>query len=345
MLYAIVVLRATVAPSDSGVEDTPALHWQAPSSECGGPEALQRDVEVILGRAPPSSVVRVAGTATRTPGGWTMELVFELDGEVRRKTLSATACDSLRQAAALVVAFAVDPPSGSEDGTEPPSASDEPRSAPPAVTPQPEKPHPLRKSSVAPEPTPSPRRVQWRPSHWSGTVGVGAQVSIGRGPRWSIGPAVSVGVQRGAFGLQLHGRYEPPQATRARQGASALVQIASATALGCATPRIRDFQFPLCLGAEAGVLRAEGLGTRRSRVVLWPWLAAAASAQARWWFHSRWGVGLDVEVTVPVVHPQVRVRRPQTGGSLLLHESARVGGRGQVDVLWRFGAKNRSRRS
>ncbi len=90
---------------------TPAvdLRWDAPAGCPGAPELERQIAALLAGRAPPEHRPRVAFRVERRDAEW--QLHGEIDGPEGpgRRDLSAATCGELVEAAALIVAIAVDP--------------------------------------------------------------------------------------------------------------------------------------------------------------------------------------------------------------------------------------------
>src|SRR5690606_19175919 len=89
------------------------LRWEAPAGCPGEAEVLARVIQMTGEQAAGSTSLQARGKVQApSPGRWTLEL--ELVGETGtgHRSLEAARCEELAEAAALVVAIAVDPQAG-----------------------------------------------------------------------------------------------------------------------------------------------------------------------------------------------------------------------------------------
>lgn len=102
-LVPLLLARGTPAAA------TAWLDWQAPSA-CPRSATIERRVdELLAGGSPGSAGLRVSGEIRRDGDAWVLRLVARTSGGVQRRRLRHTECALLGEAAALLVAMAVDP--------------------------------------------------------------------------------------------------------------------------------------------------------------------------------------------------------------------------------------------
>lgn len=151
----------------------------------------------------------------------------------------------------------------------------------------------------------------------SGSAGV--RVGL-LGPRWRL----DVGADR-TFRTQATFPAEPDVGAR--------FTMWSGTVLGCYVPTRRRLEFPVCGGASAGLMRAEGFGGGRNRNVRSAWVAAVLAPGLVWLPHPNVGLGASVDAFVAV-------RRPRFNGELRpdLYVAAPVAARALGFVEFRWGS-------
>ena len=121
----------------------PRLRWTAPP-DCPAIAEVEADVERLLGGAPLDHVwpdaLEAEGSVTRARAGWRVRVVtITADGRSERR-LTGASCREAAQAAALLVAVAIDPSAGADLGVDaaavgPPPAEPEPLAPAPAPPP------------------------------------------------------------------------------------------------------------------------------------------------------------------------------------------------------------------
>jgi hypothetical protein len=219
---------------------------------------------------------------------WSVQLQLELDGESSGRRLEAESCDAALDAAALVVALAIDP-----DAVTDPPALEDPEPPVPAT--------PANAPDPAPfPPRPDPPRVSPR-VHWAVDLGGAAAVRVAAPAAGGVQARGSAGGRRWSAGLG--GTYVAPAVLRLDAGASARVQLWSVQALGCYALRFGAqgrWTAPLCAALWAGVMHARGAGPGiESRRGHSPWAALGPALAVRW--ISRHGVGAFIAAELPVV--------------------------------------------
>jgi hypothetical protein len=267
----------TAPPDDAPAEAKPLdIDWSAPA-ECPRVERVIADVERFLAEGESIRVdarTRVSAVVRREAADrYTLELRARLPGGAVDRSISAERCDLLASAAALVIAVVLEPVVVLETVETK------------AVAPRPATP-----PAPAPKPTPEPR-PRTRFGGFVRATGVGA---FGVLPRFGGGVAGAAGLRivttpLAAGRLEVSALYEAPQRASAdgMPEARALLQLWTVGGRGCWAPAVRKVEFPLCAGAEVGVLRGEGVGLAQPRTARQVWSAAHAGgavayAPIRW---------------------------------------------------------------
>jgi hypothetical protein len=289
LLGALGLLVMTQAPEPAAVDD---VTWSAPDG-CPDREALlaavaaRRSGPLVAGQA------RIVGRTTlAAPRRYRLELELEVRGRRDDRVLVAHTCSALVDAAALVIALAVDGEAGAtatapEPAPEPTSepASETPTSEPASETPTSE---PASETVPAPPPqpqieTPTPRPVavtsRWRPGGLLRVHGLG---ELGALPGASGGVGLAGGLLWRWFRLELTATWLAPR-TIERHDVRLRTSLFAAAALGCARPAVGRVELPVCLGLEVGGLP----GIADTGRALGRWFAGVASVGAAVRLHPR----------------------------------------------------------
>lgn len=245
MLALALWLAAAVAGAQS---ERPALElaWSAPAECPQLPRAKQLVAEYLgepaLPLPRPNERVLAAQAAIRHLGQrWQLRLVTSLDGQPGERTLSAGTCADVVDAAALVLAFAIDPGAALRHGQASPAPPPPPNPAP----------------SPAPPPPPPVSRRTWL------AVAAGVRGDWGALPGVSGGLALALAVEHGAWAGMLTGSLFADRSAAAaeRPTAGGELGLWSLAAAPCWAPAYRDtWRLRLCLPVELQRLHAEGYG-------------------------------------------------------------------------------------
>ncbi len=310
---------ATAEPGDRPYQ----LTWEAPS-ECPASEAVERAVDQALDITVRSDQRFVIDTRVRVRqtdnGKLAMWLVMELDGTRGERRLEADTCDELVNAAAQIIAIAVDvqarnasrasdtspPPPGDESAvvpTSPPPPVPEPV-APPVAQPGPPAPSadgpPAAPSVPAPSTSPAPK------------VRLGARATAGAGFSVLPGPTfvaeVALGLSGRHFRGEAAGSYFAPREieTDATPRARGEFQLGTAMLRGCGVPPpVGPVAFPLCASVEVGAMRGKGVGTAIDEKVAHAlFMAVRLGPAVAWSMTPRVGLWLAGEVMIPFLRPR-----------------------------------------
>lgn len=318
-----VWLVAALVASQGSREPGVSVTWTSPPG-CPRQAALEEDVESLLGRrldAPFDRWVDVRATVKGVNGAFTLVITGDGSSGPFRRELEDASCTALAQAAALIVALAVDPSMGEEASSPPPSPPPPPPppAAPPAA-PAPRSPPPPPPSAKLPFGIPWPRL-----GLFAGGVAAG-------GARPTVGPGILAG---GAifwryFRVEGHAAYWFREAALIGRG-SADVSLISVSGRACPTIPAWIFEVPLCLGLEGGQLRVDPVeipGAEPSRTF---WGAAVFSGGVAWAPLDPLAVRLQGEAFVSVFRPSYELA---SAGEA--YRPSLFGGRGSLTLEVRF---------
>lgn len=304
----------------------PPIEWDAPPGCPTQAEVESLAATMLAGslRAAPAGLSLRFSVRVGSDGRWVLRGTSSGPGGPGERTLTAVDCELLGEAAALLVALAVDPSLAAEvpqeDGGFPPEEPPAPAEglvppAPPAVEPPVAGVEP---GPVAPEtgvneqvpedmprqPAPPIRRV------W-GELGVAAGLGLGALPRAAALLRLHGGVRvrwfRGGVRVSAWLPREAPAPDRPEVGGR--FWLASAGIYGCGVVWSgRRVTLPLCAAIDAGVVSGEGVGAlqvaRRARA---PWAAASAGPTVLVRVHSRVAVLAAVEGLAVLARPRFEV--------------------------------------
>ncbi len=318
---------------------TAAFEWDAPPG-CPDRDAMRTMIDTTLGDVEDEArrSVDVRGQLQAAADGF--ELLLELDGgEGGVRQLRGGSCEELSEAAALVIAMAIDPRllERLETTTEPvevPSLPEVPQDEEP-TEPLPEdegegvEPGP----SIEPEPEPVPTDDP-KPALRSPRVLIRVEGGVGGGPlpgaSGALGLSLGLGGRR--FRAELGANYWTPRSATSPVNAEVGVraQLWAVTGQGCAEFRRQRLLLPLCAGLLAGAVMARGEGILEGRAVTSRWLAAAAEPGLLVRLLPRVAVGIRGRGHVAILRPELRSEPSGTifvgspvGGSLRLGLEAR----------------------
>lgn len=312
------------------------IRWTAPPG-CPDRTALLAGIERRRGRALGPNQVRMNAAISATSGRFELQLTLEILDHEEHRTLSATRCAALVDAAALMIAVAIDARIPAEPPpSEPPPSESPPSESPPTEPPPTESPvdtPPPQPLEPAPDPLPPPPPPAPRP-RFGGFVRVQGGLDIGGVP----GPTGAVGL---AFGLlwrrarlELRPLFLAPRTTAAESHRLQALHVGLA-AIGCARLGRGALELPLCGGFEGGVTRGVVTDPNgATSVVPGPWLAPLLNIGLTWRPTSRLALWAAVEGLVPVRRTSFQLRDP--AGAFLLFQPASAALRLLVGLELRF---------
>jgi hypothetical protein len=251
-----ISLTQNQLPAMPWVDSAMELDWSAPA-ECPDGEAVRSAAISLTGAHKQNSRhLKARGSIRPADGtGWILSLTTDLDGVTGERTLAGDSCQSLTDAAVLMLALILNPD----------LASPSPK---PALDQKPAPPSPI----IAPAIERPPRR------RWRVGASAGIQMGVLRDPSSSF--ALSFGVARGRLSLRLVPGLTPPRDVFAdtQRKLGGRLWLGTIAALGCWSVAIGWFELGPCFGLEATRLHGHGLGVLHPRQVTAYWSSAELAA-------------------------------------------------------------------
>lgn len=333
----LAALALWIAPPPSGGTDE-LVRWDAPES-CPTRAQLEQAIAHDLGRPlAPHDAARVHASASARPRSdrrWELALTIEpRDAPAVARTVVAERCELLADAAALMIAVAidpdllVDPPASrvaptSRQPVDIPLAPD-PTDSPPLV-PAPRPRAPARDASPARAPDPRPRL--------RAALQFAAGLDVGALPRPAPGFTLRLGLLARRVRAEVGASHWLAQSAPIA-GTSARGDLRLTTAQLMACPRFarRRLELPVCAGLELGAMRGAGVGLAVPTVDRVLWFAVVADARLLWVPVPRLALGLHLGFAAPLLTARFRV----DGLDEDLHRAAPIAFRGALAIELRF---------
>ena len=325
---------AAEAPSAAPFE----LRWDAPS-ECPDATAVRSAVERRLGRAIAgelgAGLVIDVRAKQQDDGRWHVALGMHGEaGEAQRELSDASDCNAAVEAAALVIAIAIDPELASGVPDVPPEPETKPSEEVAAQNDatKPDASVPITGTPIVSDDTPRPAT---RPRAWTrGAIGATAAVSIGDMPVVGGHGRLFAALLRPRFRVELGGSFggSPP---RRLDGATLNLRRWTVDARGCGVVALRPWVELLpCAGLEVGQNRAT---TRRlsepGRNDAWIAFLAAPTVA---FVPLRWlAIRIALELRVPVLPREYTIETP-TAEAARMFRTAPVAGALVAGIEVRF---------
>ena len=229
-----------------------SLEWSAPAG-CPDGDVVRADVLGLSGATGQGSRHLKARASIRSADGkgWILSLVTDLEGVTGERTLEGDSCESLTDAAKLMLALILNP----DLAVPPPPPAGDQRPTPETAT-------------VA--------SAKDRRPLLSGRVGAHAGMQAGVIENLSPSFALSLGIGLGRLSLRLVPGLTPPQnifvdATHTLGGR---LWVGSAAALGCWAETVGPVTLSPCLGLDVERLQGHGLGVLQPRETTVYWSSA-----------------------------------------------------------------------
>jgi hypothetical protein len=291
--------------------------------------------------------LQASGVVGVKDGRWTLELELQGAGGGDRRTLVDGECRALADAAALVIAVAIDPqarapvPEDSPAEAVVPAPPDvqEARGPEPAVPEGRGAPAPVPEDRVVAAPVPEDRPVGEAPVERRRAVRLGLRVAGGVGfarilPAPHAMLELALGVEGRGWRAEIGGGFAPPvHGTAATNpGIGGEFRLGLGEVRGCGMPGLArvPVEFPLCLGLQVGAMhgRGEGPGLAVTYDVRALWVATRAGAAVRWRPRGgRFGLWLGLDAVVRLTRPAF-----VTAGEVQVHAAAPVGGQASLGL-------------
>jgi hypothetical protein len=253
-------LATTTATARAEAPPSTELAWSAPDG-CPGEASVRAEIEGLLGQtldARRDQKLRITGDVRGDArSGFNVALRVTSARGAQRRELSNPDCHKLSEAAALVVALAIDPklvvpPPAAPAAAPPTIVAPASSSAPPPSTPSPST--PLR------DETPAPSAKPGAPSAWRLSALALGLASGGALPGVAFGAGARLTAGMGRFGLVAHGAYffpkvEPVQGT---SSSGIRLDLGRAGVGFCGVPLTGNPSLMACLGPVFGDMSGEG---------------------------------------------------------------------------------------
>jgi len=243
------IMAQSQAPGEPSANASLALDWTAPAG-CPDGNAVRADAIRLAGATAPGArhLKARASIAPATGTGWVLSLTTDLEGVSGERTLSGVSCESLAEAAALMLALILNP----DLALTTTSAASAQQPPPPAAT-----------VTAANDRRPRPR---WR-------VGAYGGVQTGVIENLSSSFGLSLGVALGHLSLRLMPGLTPPQdiISDPQLNLGGRLWLVTAAALGCWEAAVSRLALSPCLGVDVTRLQGHGLGvaTRLEATAYW----------------------------------------------------------------------------
>ncbi|WP_437546157.1 hypothetical protein WME97_41515 [Sorangium sp. So ce367] len=311
--------RADTAASAGGVE----LDWIAPG-ECADRGRVLAEIEQRLGRSseangePPLKARAVVSRNGR--GSWDLRLSTTLGETTRSRELHGETCAELADAAALIIALAIDPDAASRgtptaepntgaapgdiSGADPGADGDPGAGASAAADASPDAPTAAEAppaASPSPGASAAPAQGPSRPLELRGTLRASGVLDTASLPAVAPGAGIAAGMLIGAVRVELSGTYfGAQQAFVERTTMGGDVQLTTGGLRVCYAMRYRSIELGPCAGVEVGVMSADSFGAASPGSNRALWVAPHPGALATFTLSDRLRVPLTIDVPFPV---------------------------------------------
>lgn len=296
---ALVTWLVGVAP------EAATLRWEAPATCPSASEVAERLAARVGDDETGVDPTRGEALVAREGPRFVAMLVVTTDAGTTTRRLEADTCDTVADAAVLIVAMVhaertapavPEPPANPTPAPIPPT--------PPLAT------IPATPTTRRDDPRPTTPRIDATPRTRAAIL---AEASLGLGglPRVGLGVGGGVAVLRPRWRAELVGRYWTPRdAAIGPPEDDARVAVAAGTIGVHAGPlwRLGPVELVAMAGVHAGVAVGRGRGVAVTRVSRRPWLAAGLHLALLWPLHPRVALGLRGALEGVVVRPRFEVR-------------------------------------
>lgn len=270
------------------------LAWEAPAG-CPDAASVTARVEAIL-RGPPAAPVAVVARGKVERAGATFRLALTLrTGDLEEtRAIDAGSCAALAEAAAVVVALAIDP--SKEDASPEPAAPPEPP-PPPEPAPPPSAPAPRRKPKRPPPPSRPPSDVS------RVALGLGGAFALGALPEASGAVVASGTLRLDRVRVGLLGSFTLPVSASFDRTAGATFHQLELGAFGSYLVPLGPVALGPAANLEVTQVRVRGFGIRDPKLstTFWPTAVVGARLEAK--LSSRLGLFSRADALVPLAAP------------------------------------------
>jgi hypothetical protein len=250
--FAVIVLAV---PTRAQATGSLAFTWLAPAG-CPAESEVATEIARLLGTnspAPAHGDLRVRASVEHG-SPWSISIESSSGASQGYRTLSATSCQELANATALIVALMIDPSAAAARAERPkPPAPPLPATAPPTP------------------PPPAPRKRTT-----ATLAGLGAAGNLGVVPEADLGIGAALGAAGRSWRIELRVAYHPRWVNSSNisdpPNAHARFRFLAGTLAGCWTLTYPLLSLGPCGDFEFGTLRGEGSGVTRPASQTRPWL-------------------------------------------------------------------------
>ena len=332
-----------------------ALAWDARDASCPDAAYVEAEVARLLAGTPRSAApIDARADVTRSDrGAFRVRVVTRGKSGETARTIDAESCRAAADAAAFVLALAIDPAAvaraapvvpapatgapPSEPATSATAATPPSTSAPEAGATSEE---PLadareRPGGDGPSFADSAARPGDRaaaPAAPLSPFAVGAALAgdVGTLPRAAIGARASFAWRPGIFYPEIAAAYFP-DVTGSHGPEKGDFSLFAVDVTGCAAARVRELLMTPCIGPEIGVMRGASSDVRSPSSESVVWGGAVASAALSIPVGAAFAARLDLSMIVPIARPTFQIR--PTGA---IHEPAAIVGRAAIGAEAHF---------
>lgn len=263
-----------------------SLEWDAPQG-CPDAAAVRHQVRERVRN--PRGDVEAMGVVTRDPlrGHFVLALTLHGAAGTEQRRIEAESCDAIAEVVGLLIAVAADPTLSQDaplsDETTPATGDPAVRIPTPVTASPPKRAVSSERTIWAPTPSPGAASTSGsitnRPGPSSSRGGFvrvdGAGQMFNLLPRSGLGLGGAAGMTQGRFRLELRAHYFVSQREvyPLRPEITGDFDLWTLGAASCWEPSQGSWSFPLCGGAEAGVMRGRTSGVREPGDARAPWAA------------------------------------------------------------------------
>ena len=299
---------AEPASPDGGVD----LVWNAPAG-CPSRDAVLAEVRRALTGSRPRPAAARADVTILTAVRWSVHLVTNVNGAQGERAFEADSCAALASAAALIVAWTIDPLRARA-----PAAG-----APTKVT--------SKESTAA---TSRPARSR---SGFSGLVAIAAQGDLGTLPSAAPAAEATAGATFGHLRAEVSGSAWAGQDVKGSATEGTHLHLFDGTLRGCWRGLIgQSVEIDPCLGAGIVHASSEGFGESTPyRSDGWWWMARG-DLLTTWALVGPVSLRVMVGVVVPLARPSIVILSSQNGEVPLHQSSSTLALRGSLGLEVNF---------
>lgn len=292
------------APGAAQVADRVSIQWDGPSS-CPRPADLEAEVGRLGPEAGHLQATSIAlRVRERAPSGFALRLTTQGSAGRGAREMELSDCAEVHQAAALLIATALAPTSGTSEARE----------------------------EQLPSELPAPARRPW-------SLRLTALGDLQSLPGLTAGPALGFGFGPRSVRAWVDARYLAA-ATANRDALPVAIELL-AGAVGSAYVWSRGaFAFGPAAEAEIGGLRARSLGARAAGRAAWgPWASLWVGALVDYEIRGRAALAVAALVGAPLIRPEFYVDELGDGAPSRVHKTAAFSARAHLSMTILLGQR------